>query len=84
MKKCFECPESATQQVEVKSNGKFIVLPLCAFHADGHRKAEAWSRVIEELREAEKVGDLQMVEKLDREQIKLLNDEDQFPDLIYE
>lgn len=84
MKKCFECPESATQQVEVKSNGKFIVLPLCAFHADGHRKAEAWSRVIEELREAERIGDQRLAQKLDREQIQLLNDEDEFPEVIFE
>ena len=71
-KKCFECPDHATQVVEIKTNAGMVALDLCAFHADGHRRAAAWSRVVDELREAEDVGDFTRVEELDLEQMEML------------
>jgi hypothetical protein len=62
-----------------------VVLNLCAFHADGHRKSAFWSRVIEEMREAEKVGNFALVDELDREQMAIMadtNGKDDFPEFI--
>ena len=82
---CFECPDRATQIVEVGSAAGKIELNLCAAHADGYRRAEAWTAVYNQLRAAENAGDYELAAKLDEEQQKMIRDTDQnddFPDLI--
>lgn len=83
MKNCFECKEPATQIVEVKNrNGEIILLDLCPPHADGHRQAEAWQQVINELWEAEMSGNTELAAQLDEEQKRMFHDLHEFPDVI--
>lgn len=71
-KKCFEnaCTDEASQFVEVEN----YLFHLCPHHARAYQFNAAWDRVLSEMREAERVGNLALAERLDREQIEMQKD----------
>lgn len=68
-KKCFEhsCTDEALQFVEDRN----FLFHLCPIHARAYQFNAAWDRVLSEMREAERVGNRALAERLDREQIEM-------------
>lgn len=71
-KKCYEnaCADAASQFVET---GNYL-FHLCPNHARAYQFIAAWNRVLSEMCEAERVGNLALAKQLDREQIEMQED----------